>query len=159
METQIKEHVLNLLQGGMAHMTFSDAVAEFPEDQINTFPPNVEYTFWHLVEHLRITQWDILEYMKNPDYNELEWPKDYWPAKDAKATKEEWDTSVASFEKDLAEIIALINTHDVLTPVPSQKEHTFLREALMVADHNAYHIGELGSLRQVTKTWPKSHST
>jgi len=154
----LRDHVIALLNGHQAHMTFDDAVADFPPALINTKPPNVPYTCWHLIEHLRITQWDILEYTRNPKYESLEWPKGYWPSQDAEADMAGWNETIRRFRSDLAAMQAIVadpNT-DLLTPIPhGYGGHTVLREALLIADHNAYHVGELGILRQVMNAWPK----
>ncbi len=156
----LRHHVMDLLRGGNAHMSFAEAVASFPEAHINTRPPNVAYTFWHLIEHLRLTQADILDYMTNAGYEAREWPRAYWPAQDARAAQHDWDTSLASFGRDLEAIVAIVadTDTDLFGTVPSNDEHTFLREVLIVADHNAYHIGELGILRQVEGAWGPRHS-
>jgi hypothetical protein len=155
----VRQHVLSLLRGGNAHMTFDDAVEDFPETLINAKAPNVEYTFWHLIEHLRITQWDILEYVRNPKHVSPSWPEGYWPARDAQATPADWQDTIQRFRGDLEamqNIVADPDT-DLTAPIPHGYDgHTVLREALLVADHNAYHIGELGVLRQVMKGWPHS---
>jgi DinB superfamily len=147
----LRQQLVELLRGGNAHMSFADAVADFPEDKINLQPPNVDYTFWHLVEHLRLAQADILAYLTRADYVALEWPADYWPPRDARATKQDWDDSVAAFERDLDAIVVIVvdEATDLFAAVPSCPDHTILREALIVADHNAYHVGEMGSLRQI----------
>jgi hypothetical protein len=156
----LREHLVGVLRGGNAHMPFAEAVAEFPEMQINTKPPRVAYSFWHLLEHLRITQADILDYLTNTDYYAPAWPRDYWPALDARATKPEWDESVAAFQRDLEALVSIVadDGTDLFGTVPSHDEHTVLREVLIVADHNAYHIGELRILRQVSQAWSHRHS-
>lgn len=156
----LRDHVLALLNGHQAHMTFDDAVADFPEASINVRPPNVPYTFWHLVEHLRITQWDILEYARNPAHVSPQWPEGYWPPPDAQADLPMWYDSIRRFQADLEAMKALVAdpSVDLLAPIPhGYGGHTVLREALLVADHNAYHIGELAILRQVAGVWPKNH--
>lgn len=155
----LREQLIRLLRGGNAHMPFAEAVADFPEDEINVKPANVEYTFWHLAEHLRLTQADILDYMTNPAYEAPEWPREYWPAAHARATKAEWDASVAAFQRDLEAIVAIVadESNDLFATVPSNDEHQLLREVLIVVDHNAYHIGELGILRQVIDAWGQAH--
>jgi hypothetical protein len=152
---QLRAHLVELLRGGNAHMGFDAAVADFPEALINRRPANVEYTFWHLIEHLRLTQADLLNYVTNADYQEMAWPAEYWPPKDAQATKADWEASIAAFRSDLDAFVAIIaaETTDLFAGVPSHGEHTTLREALILADHNAYHIGELGILRQVCGAW------
>ena len=155
----LRHQLLKMLEAHWAHMPFDDAVAGFPEDQMNAYPPNVPYTPWHILEHLRLTQFDILDYIRNPQYTGREWPAGYWPAKDAKADKKAWDATIAGFKADLealCEIVKDENT-DFNAPIPHgwQPDHTILRELLVVADHNAYHIGEFAILRQVMGTWPK----
>ena len=155
----LRDQLVALLQGGHAHMGFAEAVADFPPAMINTRPPRVPYTFWHLVEHLRLTQADILDYVANPDYRAPSWPEDYWPPREAEATWADWQASVAAFQRDLNALVALVADEgtDLFALVPSNPAHNLLREALLVADHNAYHIGELGILRQVTNAWPSGH--
>jgi hypothetical protein len=155
----LRDHVVALLRGGNAHMPFADAVADFPEAHINTRPPNVPYTFWHLLEHLRLTQADILDYLTSADYRARTWPCDYWPAPDAQATPRDWNDSVAAFQRDLEAIVAIVADEgtDLFATVPSGDRHTILREALIVADHNAYHVGELAILRQVADAWGPRH--
>lgn len=156
----VRDHVLALLRGGQAFMTFDDAVADFPADKMNAYPPNADYTPWHLLEHLRRTQWDILDYCRNPNYKEQQWPTDYWPAKDAKTDAAGWNETLAGFRRDLQAMKDLVADPktDLLAAIPhGYGGHTILREALLVADHNAYHTGEFAVLRQVMGTWPKGH--
>jgi len=152
----VREHLLYLLRGGGAHMSFDDAVADFPLELINVKPPNVPYTPWHLVEHLRITQWDILEFVRNPHHVSPTWPDGYWPDQNAQADAAAWNNSLAAFKADLQAMQALVSDPDtdLYVPIPHGEGQTVLREALLVADHNAYHIGELGILRQVMQAWP-----
>ncbi len=159
-DRRLREQLVELLRGGNAHMPFAAAVADFPAALINARPPNVGYTFWHLLEHLRLTQADILEYVTSAEYRERAWPEEYWPPSDARAEREDWDRSVAAFRRDLDALIAIVSDPgtDLLGPVPSNEEHTVLREALLVADHNAYHIGELGILRQVADAWGRTRT-
>jgi hypothetical protein len=159
LDSSLRQQLAQNLRAGNAHMSFEDAVAEFPEAHINTRPENVEYTFWHLVEHLRLTQADILRYVSDPGYQEMEWPRDYWPAKDAMATRTEWDASVDGFLRDREALAAMVEDEgkDILMPAPSNGEHTLLRELLIIIDHNAYHIGELAGLRQVANAWGPGH--
>ena len=155
----IHQQLAQNLRAGNAHMSFEEAVAEFPDAQINTRPEHVEYSFWHLIEHLRLTQADILRYLTDPDYQEMAWPRDYWPAQDAAASRAEWDASIEGFRQDREALAAMVEDegNDILTPVPSHPEHTLLREVLIIIDHNAYHIGELAALRQVANAWGPGH--
>ncbi len=154
----LRDHLLALLRGRQAAMNFDDVVADFPPEKMNAFAPNVSYTPWHVIEHLRVTQWDILDYMRNPDYREIEWPKDYWPPKDATADVKSWQQTIQTFRRDLNEIKSVVTDPktDFYAPIPhGYGGHTILREVLLVADHNAYHVGELGLLRQILDAWPK----
>ena len=159
-DRRLRDQLVGLLRGGNAHLDFATAVAGFPPALINARPPNVDYTFWHLIEHLRLTQADIVDYPTNADYVAPSWPDQYWPAPHARATKHDWDESVAAFRRDLEILIGFVSDPetDLLAGVPSNPEHTVLREALIVADHNAYHIGELGVLRQIASAWGPSHT-
>jgi hypothetical protein len=140
-------------------MTFDEAVADFPDEAMNRRPPNVDYTPWHLIEHVRLTQWDILEYVTNPAYVEREWPREYWPDPSATATREDWDATVAGFRADQAALLALVEDEDrdLHAVLPGTPGHTLLREVRIVADHNAYHVGEFAILRQIMGTWPPDH--
>ena len=152
----LRDHLIALLDGRQAHMTYDDAVADFPLDKMNVTPPNVDYTPYHLIEHLRITQWDILDYIRNPNYQSIEWPRDYWSPRDAQADAEAWQKSIKGFRDDLAALRAIVRDPqtDLYAPIPhGYSGHTILREILLVADHNAYHIGELGILRQIMNAW------
>ncbi len=157
----LRKHVLALLQARGAHLDFDDAVADFPLELINAFPPNVPYTPWHLVEHLRIAQWDILEYVRNPRHVSPPWPDGYWPDRSAKADAATWERSIQSFRSDLQAMQDMVADPqvDLFAPIPhGYGGHTVLREALLVADHNAYHVGELAILRQVMGAWPKDRT-
>jgi len=151
----LRAQVVALLQGGQAHMGFAAAVADFPPALINARAPRVPYTFWHLVEHVRLAQADILDYLTNPAYHAPTWPQDYWPPREAQATPDTWAASIAACQRDLDALVALVADPrtDLFAPVPSNSAHTVLREALLVADHNAYHTGELAILRQVAEAW------
>ena len=152
----LRTELLAFIDGLDARMPFDAAVADFPGDAINAFPPNVPYTPWQLLEHLRITQWDILDYIRNRAYLEPDWPEAYWPARDATATPEQFAATVQDFRSDseaLHDLVADPAT-DLMATIPGSPGHTILREVRVVGDHNAYHIGEFAILRQVMGTWP-----
>jgi hypothetical protein len=153
----VRTEVRNLVHGP-SYMTFDDVVADFPIKHINTRPPNVPYTPWHLLEHLRLAQRDILEYIEDPGYRLPRWPEDYWPEREARADAKAWRKTVAGFRRDRAalEEIAANPKIELGAPLPYARQHTFIRELLIVAEHNAYHIGELAILRQVMSTWPRN---
>jgi hypothetical protein len=156
----LRAQLIRLLEADDAHMTFEDAVADFPDEAINGRPPNVAYTPWHLVEHLRLTQWDILEYVRNPEWVSPDWPIGYWPSPDATATPQQFAASVARFLADRAALRDLVAdpAWDLTAPIPHTPGHTLLREVQIAADHNAYHVGEFAVLRQVMGTWPQDRS-
>lgn len=158
-DKNLRKKLLELLKGGNAHMDFNEAVADFPTEHINTFPQNLSYTFWHLIEHIRITQWDILEFIKNSNYKYIKWPEDYWPKKEKKANSNDWVKTIKLFNKDLLELEKIVKNPktDFNKKIPWGEGQDILREILLVADHNAYHIGELGILRQIVGTWSKNH--
>ena len=154
-DQMLREQLLALLRGGDAHMTFDEAVAAFPLTQINAYPPHVPYTPWHLLEHLRIAQWDILEFIRTPTYVSPPWPEGYWPSREARTDAQGWARTIAAFQADLRALQELVAdpATDLVAPLPHAPEYTILREILVVADHNAYHIGEFAILRQVMETW------
>jgi hypothetical protein len=152
----MRAELLELLAGEGARMPLDEAVADFPESALNLRPPNVSYTPWQLLEHVRIAQWDILDYIRNRAYVEPSWPEGYWPAPDATATAEDFATTVAALAADgraLHDLVADPAT-DLFAVIPGTPGHTFLREVRVVADHTAYHVGEFAILRQVMGTWP-----
>jgi hypothetical protein len=152
----LRDELLALIDGGGAHMPFDAAVADFPDDAINWLPPNVSYTPWHLLEHLRLTQSDLLAYIRQHEYVAPAWPTAYWPARDAMATPGEFARSVDGFRSDRAALRKLVAdpATDLLATIPNTPGHTILREVRLVGDHNAYHLGEFAILRQVMGTWP-----
>jgi hypothetical protein len=156
----IRRQLRGLLDGSGAHMTFEEAVADFPDDAINERPPNVTYTPWHLVEHLRITQRDMLDYVTSAEYPRLSWPADYWPAPDAQATRQAWQASVDAFVEDRDALLALVvDPHqDLDAPIPWTKGHSLYRCVRIIGNHNSYHVGELAVLRQVMGAWPSDRS-
>jgi len=155
----LRDHLLKLLKGGNAYMPFSEAIANFPQKQMNTTFPNGTYSPWDLLEHLRITQWDILDFIQNPNYQEMTWPDNYWPPKDKKAIKKDWDTTISQFEENLLTLQKIVKDQktNLYAKIPHGDGQTILREMMLVADHNAYHIGEFAIMRQVMGTWRKNH--
>ncbi len=155
-ESVLREELLALVRGGNAHMTFGDAVSGFPLEEINRRVPNGSYTVWHLLEHMRIAQWDILEFVRNPRHVSPEFPSGYWPAVDHMASPKQWRKSISDFGSDLKAVEALITseTTNFFAPIPHAPDYTVFREMLLIADHNAYHVGELVSLRRVLDMKP-----
>ena len=156
----VRAELLHLLRGGNAHMTFDQALADFPLDKINSKPPSTVYTPWHLLEHIRIAQWDILEFIQNPDHISPSWPAGYWPAREAQADESNWNETIGSFREDLQslqDIVSNPNT-DLYAPIPHSRDYTIFREILVVSDHTAYHVGEFAILRQVMGSWPEGRN-
>ena len=151
----LREQLIALLRGGNSHMGFDRAIAEFPIEHINSRGPNVPYTPWHILEHMRITQWDILEFIRNPEHVSPKWPEGTWPAPDKQADEAQWEKTISDFRADLKTLQNLVidPDTDLSAPIPHARDYTILREILVVADHNAYHTGEFAILRQVMKTW------
>jgi hypothetical protein len=152
---EVRTRVRALL-AGPDYMTFDQAVADFPMKSINARPPNVPYTPWQLLEHMRLAQRDILDYMRDATYREPAWPADYWPAAGARADAKAWKKTLAGFRRDRRELekIAADRKTDLAARLPYGRPHTLLRELAIVAEHNTYHIGEFAILRQVMGTWP-----
>jgi hypothetical protein len=147
-----------LLSGRQAHMSFDDAVADFPAWAINQRAPNVGYTPWHIVEHLRITQWDIRRYVEDPvGHVSPDWPVGYWPAPDAETDEAGFRASVEGFRADLLELerIAEDPATDLFAVLEGTPGHTVFRELCVIGNHNSYHVGEFASLRQVVGSWPR----
>jgi hypothetical protein len=151
----LREHLVKLLKGGEAHANFDTAIKDFPEELRGKTPKGAEHSSWELLEHSRIAQWDILEFSRNPDYKSRKWPKEYWPATAAPPDAKAWDKSVKAFQKDLKAMCELVNDDktDLFAKIPHGEGQTILREALLVADHNAYHLGQLVLLRRLLGAW------
>ena len=148
---QLREHLTYLLSGGDAHIHFDDLVRNFPTDLINRKVDAVPYTVWEVLEHMRIAQWDILEFSRNSDHVSPEFPKGYWPAANVEGSVERWQQTIESFRADLRAMQDLVNDPavDLFAPIPHGDGQTVLREALLVADHNAYHLGTLALLKRL----------
>ena len=158
-QDELRLQLVEGLRGAEANTSFEEAVADFPAEAINRQPPNVPYTPWHLLEHLRITQWDIVEYIRNPAHVSPTWPVGYWPDPAATATPDQFRETLDGFRADLRtlEAITLDPSTDLSAPLPHAPQHTILREVRIIGNHNSYHIGEFAILRQVMGTWGPGH--
>lgn len=147
----LREHVLYVLRGGGAHVDFEAVIADFPVELINGKVEHIPYTPWQLLEHMRIAQWDILMFSRDANHVSPEWPKGYWPGDEVVAGAEEWQKSVEAFRADLGEMEKLVedSSIDLFAPIAHGEGQTVLREALLVADHNAYHLGVLSTLKRL----------
>lgn len=156
-DEELRNQLTRLLTARQAHMDFEDAVADFPAEHSNTRPPNCEYTFWQLLEHLRICQKDIVDYILADDYVWPNFPDDLWPARAATADLAAWQRTVADFLADRRQLVAIVNDpqRDLFAPLANSGEHrhNILREINIIASHNAYHTGEFGILRRVVGIW------
>jgi uncharacterized damage-inducible protein DinB len=151
----LREHLLHLLRGGGAHLDFEKAVAALPPELRGVRPAGLPHSPWRLLEHMRIAQWDILEFSRNPRHVSPPFPDGYWPQGDAPPDAAAWDRSVAAYRADLRAMEALVAdpASDLFTPFPHGQGQTLLREALLVADHNAYHLGQLVVVRRLLGAW------
>ncbi|MBI3668114.1 MAG: DinB family protein [Acidobacteria bacterium] len=154
-DSALRRHLLYLLSGGGAHLSFDEAIAGLPAKLRGRTPPGAPHTPWQLLEHMRIAQWDILEFSRHPKHVSPEFPKGYWPSTEAPPNKTAWDKSVAAFRADLKAMEKLVKDPkmDLCAPLPHGEGQTILREALLVADHNAYHLGQLVLIRRLLGAW------
>jgi hypothetical protein len=152
---QLREHVLYLLNGGGAHARFDDIVKDLPEELRGTKPNALPHSAWMLLEHLRLAQWDILEFSRNSKYTSPKWPEGYWPKTAAPPSTDAWNKSIHRFRKDLKAMQDLVadSKTDLYARIPWGDGQTILREALLLADHNAYHLGPLVDVRRLLGAW------
>ncbi len=150
----LRDHLVKLLEGGHAHATFDAAIKGLPANLRARAPKGVPYSPWQLLEHMRIAQWDILEFSRDRSHQSPAWPDGYWP-EETKPSESAWRKSVADFRRDLKEMEELVAdpATDLFAPVPWGDGQTIMREALLVADHNAYHIGEMIVVRRLLGAW------
>ena len=151
----VRRWVVWLLEGGGAHAKFEDAIADFPAALRGKTPSNLPYSAWQLLEHMRITQADILDFSTNPEYKEREWPAAYWPEAAAPPDEAAWEKSIRSFRADLHRLQELIENPetDLHAVIAWGDGQTILREVLLAADHNAYHLGEVVLVRRLLGAW------
>jgi hypothetical protein len=151
----LRQHLIELLTGGHAHATFEDAIKGLPPTLCGTKPANFPHSAWMILEHLRIAQWDILEFSRNEKHQSLKWPEGYWPQTEAPATLAAWTKSVEQFQSDLKVMQDVVKNPetDLFAKIPWGDGQTILREALLVADHNAYHIAQLVDVRRLLGAW------
>ncbi len=151
----LRDHVLYLLRGGGAHLNFDKAVAGLPAKLRGAKPAGVPHTPWRMVEHMRLAQWDILEFSRNPRHVSPEFPEGYWPKGDAPPSSKAWDASIKAFRKDLKGMEKLVDDPktDLFARIRHGGGQTILREAMLVADHNAYHLGQLVVIRRMLGAW------
>ena len=151
----IVDELISLLIDGNAHATFEDACADLTPEIWNRHVPEVPYTIWQLVEHLRIAQWDILEFSLGEAHESPEWPAGYWPAQNVTADEKQWQATLENIHADRQRFIDLLHDEktDLLATIPHGTGQTILREAMLIADHAAYHTGEIVLMRRLLHAW------
>lgn len=151
----LREHLVKQLEGNQTYTHIRKLITGIPYEQAGKKPDGLPYSIYRLVEHIRIAQWDMLDFSRNPDYKEITWPDEYWPEGDAPASPEAWDQSVQTVLSDLDEMINLVKdeSRDLLKPFPWGTGQTLMREAMMVAEHNGYHGGQVLVLRRLLGIW------
>lgn len=155
MADQLRQELDRLLQGRGAHVTFDEAIENLPENLRGVRPEGSAHSAWELLEHMRLAQWDMIEFSRDAEHKSPVWPSGYWPATPEPLDAKAWDRSVASFRADNQRIRDLIAKpdSDLFTPFAHGEGQSLLREAFQIADHNAYHIGELVLLRRILGAW------
>ena len=152
----LRDHLKKVLDWHDAHVSFDNAIKGIEEKKRGMQPQGVPYSPWQLLEHLRLSQHDILDFCVNPAYEEKKWPDEYWPKSAAPANDAAWNDSIAAFKADLEAFkrLAADDSIDLFAKIPHGQGQTYLREILLVADHNAYHVGQLVTIRRLLDAWP-----
>jgi hypothetical protein len=153
----LRRQLIELLKGGSAHATFAEATAGFPAKLRGRIPPKLSHSAWMLLEHLRIAQWDILEFSTTPGHVSPPWPQGYWPSTPHAPQPKAWGESIRKFEHDLLAMQKLVANRrtDLFRKIPWGDGQTILRQALLTADHNAYHLAQLVDVRRLLGGWKK----
>jgi hypothetical protein len=154
-EQSLRKHLVELLAGGSAHAKFEDAVKGLPPKLRGAKPANFPHSPWMLLEHLRLAQWDILEFSRNAKHASPKWPEGYWPKDDAPPNAAAWNKSIQQFRRDLKAVQSLVANPktDLFVRIPWGDGQTILREVLLAADHNAYHVAQLVDVRRMLGAW------
>ena len=152
-DKSLRDHLVSLLQGRNAHISFDDFVKDFPVQAYGRKIEGLPYTAWQVLEHIRIAQWDILEFCRDPKHVSPKWPEGYWPKPEELGNEKLWKESVEKFRLDLKEVEDLVAdpSTDLFAKIPHGTGQTILREALLVADHNSYHLGVLLVIGRLVK--------
>ncbi|HKP35233.1 MAG TPA: DinB family protein [Pyrinomonadaceae bacterium] len=152
-DQSLRDHVLFLLRGEGAHITFDDLVADFPAGKCGELIDGLPYTGWQVLEHIRIAQWDILEFSRNSEHVSPKWPEGYWPGHEERGNEALWNETVEKIREDQKQIEALVadTSTDLFARIPHGTGQTILREALLIADHNSYHLGALAVMGRILK--------
>jgi hypothetical protein len=155
-DLSLRQHLLELLKGGTAHATFDAIIVNIPAKLRGRKPANFPHSLWMLLEHLRLAQWDILEFSRNPKHVSPPWPEGYWPKTAVPPTPAAWNASVKKFRAQLRAMENLVKNPktDLFAKIPWGSGQTILRQALLLADHNSYHLGQMLDLRRLLGDWP-----
>jgi hypothetical protein len=154
-DTVLRENLTELLKMGSAHITISQALEGLKPENRNRIADSNCHTIWEELEHIRLAQEDILNYVLYPEWKSPPWPEGYWPQRLDTFTNEQWETTVKKFNRDMVRLIELVENLviDLTAQIPHSKKHTYLREILLVADHNAYHLGKIVQIRKIFNNW------
>ena len=154
-DTATREHLAWLLEGGHAHTKFDEAIRGLPLNRAGERPAGSPYSAWELLEHMRIAQHDMLQFSRSAEHVSPEWPSGYWPSTPRPKDEAEWNQSVRGFRKDLADFVALVRDpkQDLNRKFPWGEGQSLFREALQIADHNSYHLGQLVLVRRLLGEW------
>jgi uncharacterized damage-inducible protein DinB len=151
----VRSLLLEQLEGRNAHVDFNQAVQGLTFKQAGIRVEGAPHTIWELIEHIRIGQDDILEFCTNPDYQAIDWPNDYWPEKSKPENQEQFEASVQAVKEGVDEMCELIRDpqNNLQQPFPYGDGQTLFREAMLIVDHNAYHIGQIVLVRRLLGSW------
>lgn len=154
-QSAIRELLIEQMTGRHAHVSFDQAIKGLQISDVGSRPEGLPHSIWELVEHIRISQNDILEFSRDPDYKSPSWPKGYWPENPEPGGKKEWEATIEAFHSDHEQMVELIKNpeKDLLMPLPHGSGQTLFREAMLIVDHNSYHIGQIIQVRRLLGSW------
>jgi uncharacterized damage-inducible protein DinB len=154
-QSPLKNLLLEQFEGRNAHIDFTKAIEGLKLNDVGTRPEKLPHSIWELAQHIRLAQFDILDFSRNPDYQALSWPDDYWPASSQPENQQQWDEMIAAFNRDHQAMADLIHKKEdeLLNPLPHGDGQTLFREALLIVDHTAYHIGQIVQVRRLLGLW------
>jgi len=154
-QSSLRSHIVEQLTGQNAHAGLQKSIEGLERKDLGVVPEGCAHSVWMLVEHIRIAQYDVLDFSRNPNYKPLSWPDEYWPENPSPADQSEWNRTVSSIHKDRQQMVNLVEDteNDLLEPFPHGNGQTLFREAMLIVDHNAYHIGQIVQLRRIMGNW------
>jgi hypothetical protein len=158
LDKSLRQHLVDLLRGGDAHAKFDDVIKNIPSKLRGKKADGLPHSLWMLLEHMRIAQWDILEFSRNPKHVSPKWPDEYWPKTVSPSSPAAWNASIKKFRQDLKAMETLVKSSrtDLCARISWGEGQTVLREALLVADHNAYHLAQMLDVRRLLGAWPEA---